>query len=384
MTSPKIITGIRKKLIRLRVGIYMARLVYRQCGRVGRTLRTLQKLARHRKAYAGKKICKVIKVDGKFYWDLYIPGYKTEAISNFFNGEISRTLDGPPAGARFTNVLIATTKQCPLRCEHCFEWEALNHLDNCSLDDVKTIVSKFQRLGTGIVQLTGGEPLTKIDDLLEILRSANSASQFWVLTSGYNLTSGNAQALKNAGLTGAVISLDHYDPVMHNLFRSSGKSFEWACSAVANAIQANLVTALSICVSKAFATREHLIRYAELAKTLGVSFIQLLEPREAGHYKGKDVMLNASQEKILEDFYLRMNFDYRYRKYPIVCYHGYYQRRTGCFGSANRSLYVDTDGDLHACPFCRSKMGSALHDRLEDKISHLAETGCHRYTTSTF
>jgi MoaA/NifB/PqqE/SkfB family radical SAM enzyme len=126
------------------------------------------------------------------------------------------------------------------------------------------------------------------------------------------------------------------------------------------------------------------MNYADLAKNMGVSFIQLLEPRAVGHYEGQDVSLDPGHEKILEDFFLKMNYQRKYRKYPIIIYHGYYQRKTGCFGSGNRSLYVDTDGDLHACPFCQTKMGNALYDNLNDAIEQLVATGCHRYAASIF
>ena len=380
----RIITGFRKKMIRLRVGFYMAQIVYGNCKNVFLCLKTLKKLARHRKKYAGDKIKKIVCVDGRYYWDLYIPGYKSKAITNFFTGEIDRILGTEKQTIRFTNILIAITKQCPLRCEHCFEWDALNGKETLTVTDIKTIAGKFQERGTGIIQLTGGEPMMKVNDLLEILQSSKPGSEFWIFTSGYNLTLENAKKLKNAGLTGAVISMDHFDPGTHNEFRGSQKSFEWVQSGVKNAIEANLVTALSICVSRSFVTESNLMTYADLAKKMGVSFIQILEPRAVGHYNGKDVLLDARHENILEEFYLRMNYGKKYRKYPIVCYHGYYQRRTGCFGSGNRSLYVDADGDLHACPFCRTKMGNALSAGLDDAIGQMTVSGCHKYATSQF
>jgi MoaA/NifB/PqqE/SkfB family radical SAM enzyme len=380
----QIITGFRKKLIRLRVGWYMAKIVYGHCKNALLCMKTLEKLAQHRKKYAGDKIKKIALVDGKYYWDLYIPGYKSEAITNFFSGETIRTLGTGEKTNRFTNILIAITKWCPLKCEHCFEWDALNGRETLSVSDLKTIVAKFQEKGTGIIQLTGGEPMMKVDYLLEILQSSKPGSEFWVFTSGYNLTPENAQKLKSAGLTGVVVSMDHFNPGVHNLFRGSNKSFDWVQSGVKNAIEAGLVTALSICVSKTFVTESNLMAYADLAKRMGVSFIQILEPRAVGHYEGKDVLLDAGHEKILEEFYLKMNYGKKYRKYPIVCYHGYYQRKTGCFGSGNRSLYVDTDGDLHACPFCRIKMGNALYENLDEAIEELVTTGCHRYAVSNF
>ncbi len=325
-----------------------------------------------------------MKVDGKYYWDLYIPGYRSEAITHFFDGETNRTLGNTTNRTRFTNILIAITKRCPLRCEHCFEWDALNGRETLTVSDIKTIVGKFQERGTGIIQLTGGEPMMKVNELVDIIESAKPGSEFWILTSGYNLTSENAIILKKAGFTGVVVSLDHFDPGIHNHFRGAQKSFEWVQAGVKHAIEARLVTALSICVSKSFATESNLMQYAELAKSMGVSFIQMLEPRAVGHYDGKDVLLDAVHTRILEEFYLKMNYRRKFRKYPIVCYHGYYQRRTGCFGSGNRSVYVDTDGDLHACPFCRTKMGNALIDDLDETIGQLAAAGCHKYAISNF
>jgi MoaA/NifB/PqqE/SkfB family radical SAM enzyme len=326
-----------------------------------------------------KRINKIALVDGKYYWDLYTPGYGSSAFTDFFEGEAHRIIPIAKKVNRFTNIFVAFTKKCSLQCEHCFEWDALNDKEKLNLTEIKNIIRKFQDKGTSQIQLTGGEPLLRVNDIIEILQSAKPETEFWVLSSGYNLTLENALRLKGAGLTGIVISLDHYDENLHNKFRGFKKSFEWVCAAVENAIAVNLVTSLSICVTKAFVSEHNLMKYLELAKKMGVSFIQILEPKAVGHYKGMDVMLLPAHEKILQNFYLKVNYEKRYAKYPIVTYHGYHQRQVGCFGAGNRNLYVDTDGDLHACPFCQKKMGNALSRSLDDSIEKLQAVGCHGF-----
>ena len=375
---------MRKTLIRFLVRLHLAKLIFRNYKNPLRSISILRKLAEHRRQFSGENIKKIVHVDGKYYWDLYVPGYKSKSITNFFEGEANRILRMDKKTDRFNNILVAITKRCPLKCEHCFEWDSLNRKDTLTLSEIKNIVLKFQEKGTGQIQLTGGEPLLMVDEILQILEFSKPGTEFWIFTSGYNLTPENAKKLKQAGLTGVVISLDHFNPEIHNRFRGSHKSFEWVQSAVKNSIEANLVTALSICLTKAFVTESNLMAYAELAKKMGVSFIQVLEPKAVGHYKGKDVSLDTVHEKILEDFYLKMSYNKKYKKYPILCYHGYYQRKVGCFGAGNRSLYVDTDGDLHACPFCRAKMGNALSDDLDNSIEQLILAGCHKYKASQF
>jgi MoaA/NifB/PqqE/SkfB family radical SAM enzyme len=219
-----------------------------------------------------------------------------------------------------------------------------------------------------------------VDDIVSLLLSSQPGTDFWIFTSGYNLTAINAKKLKKAGLTGVVVSLDHYDPDQHNRFRGYSKSFEWVKEAVKNATEAKLVTALSFCVTASFLSESNLMEYADLARKMGVAFIQILEPRATGHYHGMQVSLNGEQLKILEEFYLKLNYNKQYREYPIICYHGYYQRRIGCFGSGDRSLYID--GDLHACPFCRAKAGSSLSGDLDQCIEELLKAGCHQFEKS--
>jgi MoaA/NifB/PqqE/SkfB family radical SAM enzyme len=278
-------------------------------------------------------------------------------------------------------VLIAFTKKCPLNCEHCYESEELNKKDTLSLDDHKRILKKFQDAGISQFQFGGGEPLVRINDLVELLNSSTRSADFWISTSGFNLTRENAFKLKKAGLTGVAISLDHYDAHLHNVFRRNDKAYDWVEDAAKNAAEAKLVIAFSICVTKAFCTEENLLAYIEKAQSMNASFVQLLEPRSVGNYSGMDVALTPEHEKILEDFYFKMNNDPAYAHMPIVIYHGYRQRLIGCAGAGSRYLYVDTDGYMNSCPFCRNKSRHILDEDTSKGIENLIEAGCGKFKT---
>jgi MoaA/NifB/PqqE/SkfB family radical SAM enzyme len=211
------------------------------------------------------------------------------------------------------------------------------------------------------------------------LNSVKKETDFWVLTSGLKLTDDNAKKLKLAGLNGVMISLDHFDPEKHNEFRGFKDAYYWVENGVQNAIENQLVVALSLCATKDFTTRDNLMIYANLAKKMGVSFIQILEPRAVGNYSGKEVSLSTEQISLLDNFYLEMNYNPKYKNYPLISYHGYYQRRQGCYASGNRSFYVDTEGDINACPFCQKKTGNVLDDNFDDSIIELQNMGCQQF-----
>ena len=383
-TSPRstIISGWRKNYINIRIIfsiIKIARECYKNPVDVVKGLKYLISL---RKKFIGDfRIRKIAQVDGKYYRFLYGPGWNSDTFKKFM---ISQLNDYKPVGQetyRFNNVIIAITKKCSLQCDHCFEWESLNKKENLSTGELIEIVQKLQNQGVSEIQFSGGEPLLKIDRIIEILNSADKKStSFWIDTSGFKFTEENARRLKAAGLTGVFISLDHFDPALHNRFRGFKDAFAWAETAVKNALAQGFVVSLSVCITREFANRENLLAYMEMARNLGVPFVQFLEPKAIGHFSGKDVLLLPEHLEIVEEIYTEFNFSPKYLSYPIITYHGYYQRRHGCFSGGYKGFYIDTDGDINPCPFCQKKSGNLLEGDLESTLASLKNSGCIDYS----
>jgi MoaA/NifB/PqqE/SkfB family radical SAM enzyme len=379
-SDQKIISGFHKSWIKFRMRLHVMLIIIKIYKYPFRSIQILKELIRLRRSILGKQsINKFSVVDGKMYCDLYTPAIGTKPFRKFVETEANRIKATGQKTNRFINVFLSVTKSCPLACEHCFEWESLNHPDTLTNNDLSFIMSKVLAMGTSQVQITGGEPLTKTERVLELLKMVPDDTETWLLTSGFNLTAINAHRLKNAGLKGVVVSLDHFDPQQHNHFRGSAHAFDWVKTAVANANDNKLVTALSLCATNSFITELNLLAYAELAKEMNVSFIQVLEPKVTGHYKGRDVELTIEKQKLLESFYQKLNYDRKYRHYPIICYLEQVNRRNGCMSSGDRNLYLDTDGDIHACPFCRSKLGSILSIESHETIENLKAEGCLKF-----
>jgi MoaA/NifB/PqqE/SkfB family radical SAM enzyme len=274
------------------------------------------------------------------------------------------------------SVIFAITKSCPLRCEHCCEWDELNRRDTLSTEDLVTIVERFRALGTTQFFFSGGEPLTRMDDIVSIVQRTAPGVDFWLLTAGVGLSPRRARLLSEAGVTGICISLDHWKAERHDAFRGANGAFRWVENAARAAREAGLVVGVTLCPTRDFVTEENLERYALAASRLGAGFIQILEPRAVGHFAGKDVGLGPREHAMLDRFCARMNADRALNRMPIVVYPAFAQRRLGCQGAGMRYLYVDTDARLHACPFCRNAAGSALDPSLPERIRELRERGC--------
>jgi MoaA/NifB/PqqE/SkfB family radical SAM enzyme len=317
------------------------------------------------------------KAGERYFVSFNTPGWPSKAFNRFIAHQLNRSkqLEQPT----LHTLVFAITKKCGFKCEHCCEWINLNKPETLLKEDLQLIVTRFHQLGIAQVQLSGGEPLNRLNDIYYLLDNAPKGIDFWLYSTGYKLTPEKARQLKKHGLTGLTISLDHHLEDKHDAFRGMKGAFTKALQAVQFARDAGLIVCFSLCATKDFISKENLIRYAELAKECGVSFIQILEPKAVGHYAGQDVLLSDHHQNILEQFFEMMNYHPNYSSYPVVTYHGYYSRRMGCSGSGKDYLYVDTDGDVHNCPFCQRKLFSALDDSLIDRIAAMKTKGCGLY-----
>lgn len=345
-----------------------------------RTISALKILMRRRKQFQGDfPPQKVAKVGGRYFWSLGNPGFPSAACK-LFQSQMLQLAQPHSSSSGLQVVFFSVTKKCSLHCEHCYEWDALHREEKLSQEDIAAIVRKFQDLGVCTFFFEGGEPLMRLEELLPIFREAAKRSDCWIITSGFRLGREKANALKEAGLTGVLVSLDHIDPELHNRFRGNGEAFQWAARAVEYANEAGLVTALSLCATRDFCREENLAGYMELARQWGVSFVQILEPRAKGRYAGCDIALSQAQQQMLEDIFIHYNSGSGFKDYPLIFYPAYHHRRIGCVGAGESYLYIDSDGFVEPCPFCEEKTAHALQFPAGDLISLLRHCGCLAFT----
>ncbi len=376
----EIISGMRKSLIHFKLKWSLIKIAMNSYKNPLDWIKSLHYLISLRRKFLGNnKLQKIVYANGKYYMGLYTPGWNSIVYKQFIKSQLNDFKKTKADINRFNTVFVAITKKCALQCEHCYEWDNLNKKDFLNVEKIKKIVLKLQNQGVSQIQFLGGEPLLKMEVLEQVLLTAKKSTDFWISTSGFMLSDQNAKRLKQAGLTGVIISLDHYIPEKHNEFRGFKEAFYWVEEAVKNALDKNLVVALSLCVTKEFVSELNLMRYMKLAKDLGVAFVQFLEPKPVGHFANKDVLLRNSEIEILEKFFLNMNFSKTHASFPIITYHGYYQRRQGCYSAGIKGMYVDTDGDMNACPFCHKKTGNVLHESFENNLRVLKKQGCQSY-----
>jgi MoaA/NifB/PqqE/SkfB family radical SAM enzyme len=383
--KPPVVNGLHRVWVAIRVRTTILMIALKCYGSLFTAFKALRLMIMLKDTIGGKKqLRRCISLNGKYYFGIYIPAFPSQVFNRYVQTELNHLLPHKKPVNFLQVIQMAITTRCPLKCEHCFEWKNLNQPETFSQDELQMMIRKFQQTGCAQFHLSGGEPLVNIDRLTTLVTTSERSSEFYVLTSGLNLTAFNAKKLKESGITGVIISIDHYDPAMHDIFRGSDHAFSNAINAVHHARQAGLLTALSICVTRSFASQENLYKYANLARNCGVAFVQVLEPKPVGHYENKAVTLTKEHTDILDEFYLTINYSKKYRDYPVFLYHGFHQRKIGCFSGGDKLIYIDAAGYIDACPFCQTKNYHAK-DIISGElpVSNLKIGGCPAYNKET-
>jgi cyclic pyranopterin phosphate synthase len=111
-----------------------------------------------------------------------------------------------------TYLRISVTDRCNLRCVYCMPEAGLPWIpkpDILSFEEIEAIVRAAAKVGVRSVRLTGGEPLIRrdLDRLVSKLAAIPGIADIALSTNGL-LLGQQAQALRDAGLTRANISLD--------------------------------------------------------------------------------------------------------------------------------------------------------------------------------
>lgn len=375
-----LVSGIWLTIIRIGIRLRMLSLIIRNYPAPNDWVKALKYLIALRKNILGTpKIKKLAKINGKYYMGIYTSSWFSKEFDQFILSHLNDFKPIKMPSNRFDMVFISVTNKCPYRCEHCYHWNLLNKKDQQSLEELSNIINTLQQKGVSHIQFTGGEPLLEYKKICEAVKLSKETSEFWITTSGFSLTKEKAKVLKASGIRGTIISLDHFDPEKHNRFRNHKDAFNWVEFAIKNATNAGLIVALSACITKDLLTVSNLENYMKLAKDLGVSFVQFLEPKPIGQYKNKDVLLTKTLIDELERFFLRYNFSTSYLDYPIIIYPGFHQRREGCMFAGKKSIYIDTSGYINPCPFCHRSYGKVLENGFSYKLEQMLNQGCEEY-----
>lgn len=311
---------------------------------------------------------KIIKFNDVFVVNSFYPPFPGKAFEQLFGGTSHSDRDlfkNFKNGKRIAplSCYIAITSACQYHCWHCSAANRGN-TDNMSTGTVKALIKDLQDMGVAIIGFTGGEPLLR-EDLAEIISSIDDRSVSFVFSTGYGLTRKKALDLKKAGLFGFAVSLDHYNPSIHDRKRGYIGAFDKATEAIKTSIEAGLFTMLQVVATKELLKGKDIWKIIDLGKAFGVHEIRILEPMKSGRLIGADpnIFFTEDERNQLISIHKKAN---KLRGYPLVTTFAHFENEEqfGCSAGVHHS-YIDTSGNLCPCDFIPLSFGNIKEENIK-------------------
>jgi MoaA/NifB/PqqE/SkfB family radical SAM enzyme len=249
------------------------------------------------------------------------------------------------------NVHLIATRRCNLSCTYCNEFDKTS--PPVPAGDLLRRVDRLAELGTGIVTISGGEPMLhpELETIVARIRARRMIAT--VITNGYFLTRPRIEGLDAAGLDHLQISIDNVVP--DEVSKKSLRVLDRKLQLLAE--HARFDVTINAVVGAGTRCPEDALAVAERARALGFSTTAGIIHEPGGRLQPLDERQREVVERIAR---LQTSaFDFaaysRFQKNLVAGRANHWH----C-GAGSRYLYVCEDGLVHWCSQQRGYPGIPL------------------------
>ncbi|WP_026894051.1 radical SAM protein [Clostridiisalibacter paucivorans] len=315
----------------------------------------LVELERHKNAVkVFKNICNDknsnwYKLIERFFNDIN-PKVRKKFLTNFF---LNSVISGIPMKERLQEeygcnipwaILMDPTSACNLKCTGCWasEYEKTDYL---SKELLNNIVKQGKKLGIYMYIFSGGEPLTRKKDLLELARIHNDC-MFMAFTNGTLVDEEFADELAEVGNFALAISVEGFEEKT-DMRRGKG-TFNNVVKAMELLKEKGVIFGFSTCYHKYNTDEIGSSRYIDFLIDKGCMF---------GWYFtyipiGKDAVLDLLAQPEQREYMYHKVREFRSNK-PIFVLDFWNDGEyvNGCIAGGKNYLHINANGDIEPCAF---------------------------------
>lgn len=321
-------------------------------------------------------------------------GYMRKGIANVLIGIAENGITRPQRLHAPFMVVWDFTRQCNLRCKHCYASAGHEPAPNeLSLKEKLEVLRQLDEAGVAAISFSGGEPLINRDFWIVAERAAKLGFYVSVATNGTLISQEVASRLKEIGVRYVEISLDSSRPEEHDEFRGIPGAWKRAVEGIKNSKRSGLSVGIATTVTKM--NYERVPELVELAKELNVdkfiafNFIPTgrgkniadldLSPEEreelleylygelvsgglqvfstAPMYAVISINRSKESEKIAPTHFAELSISGKYASAGIALA----EFLGGC-GAGRIYCSIEQNGDIQPCVFLPIKVGNVIKD----------------------
>ena len=262
---------------------------------------------------------------------------------------------------------LVYSNTCNFHCKHCSTRAPLG--ENAEylmpMDKIASLADEADEIGIFEWNMHGGELLTNAERLFELIKAIKPERFYLFLTSnGFLVTKEIAERLATAGVNRVSISIDSFNPQVHDSFRGVNGAYERAMQALEYVKDAGMDPFMNITVGHFNAFSDDVEQLCKYSYEHGYkTFINIAIP--SGNWQGHlDVVVDDKDRARLIE--LRK----KYGNINRDLWNPFDKNNEGILGCQTMSkLYVTPSGDIFPCSFLHIKIGNVYEQKLKDIVN---------------
>lgn len=309
------------------------------------------------------KDAKYVKVGRKYFMDPFAPYFPGKYFMKILDNSSVRQYPLKPNHAQ-----ISITNVCPCECFHCHVKNTQDKRADLPKEKILEAIDDIIEADFPVMFFVGGEPMSRFNDLVEFVERAKKGMDTRIFTSGVGVTLKRLKVLKEAGLEGICVSLDHYEKRIHNSKRKNNLAFKSACFTITEASKMGFYVSAVCCTTGEMVRSGEYKSVVDFAESLGAHSIQINEIRPVGRAtesKDPDIFLNQEDKKLLIGYYKKQNKSDR--KIAIVMpWYNEDPALFGCMATSGQNVHINSEGNVQPCVLLNASLGNIRDKRFKE------------------
>lgn len=245
------------------------------------------------------------------------------------------------------NILFDPTSACNLNCKGCWSAE-YGHKQNLTLDEMQSIVTQGKELGCHFYWLTGGEPLIKKKEVLQICEN-NKDCIFLIFTNATLVDQAFCDEMNRIGNITLALSLEGNEE--SNDWRRGKGAYETTLKAMDLLKKNKCIFGLSVCYTRKNLATVTSDEFVDFAIEKGAKYMLNFNYMPVGYGGDKELIPTPEQRKELYFWNKKMRNGKTGKPIFIMDFQNDGEYVGGCIAGGRNYFHINSAGDIEPCVF---------------------------------
>lgn len=244
-------------------------------------------------------------------------------------------------------ILFDPTSACNLKCKGCWAAE-YGYKQSLSNDEMQSIVSQGKALGTHFYMLTGGEPLIRKNDIVELARN-NRDCGFIIYTNATLIDQKFCDDMKEVGNIGLALSIEGSEE--SNDWRRGDGSYKKTLAAMDLLRKNKCLFGVSICYTRKNIEYITADSFMDMIIDKGAKYALCFNYMPVGHDADKELIPTPAQREYMYNWLRKVRNSKTGKPIFVMDFQNDAEYVGGCIAGGRNYFHINSAGDIEPCVF---------------------------------